>query len=336
VTAVDPAGGLAGSVGPLQDSYDVALLDLDGVVYVGDDAVPHAVEALLAAERAGMRPAYVTNNALRTPEEVAAHLRRLGLPAAAGDVVTSAQAAARLLAERLPAGARVLVAGGEGLRVALRDRGLVPVEGAGEGPVAVVTGHDPGQTWTRLAEAAVALGRGARWVAANTDASIPSPRGPLPGAGAIVAMLAAATGLAPEAVAGKPHPALHHESIERTGARHPLVVGDRLDTDIEGAVRGGAASLLVLTGVSDAEQVLRAPVHQRPTHLAGDLRGLAQAHPAPSAEGGAVTVGSARARVDDHVLVVTGDGAMDRLRAACALSWRRADAGDETLPVRGL
>ena len=331
-----PAPRLVGCDEPLATAHDVALLDLDGVVYVGDAAVPHAVEALAAATRAGMRSAYVTNNALRTPVEVAAHLVRLRLPAAPQDVVTSAQAAARLLAERLPRGARVLVAGGEGLRAALRDRGLEPVASSGEDPAAVVTGHDPEQTWARLAEAALALGAGLPWVASNTDASIPSPRGRLPGAGAVVALLATATGREPDAVAGKPHPALHRESVERTGARRPLVVGDRLDTDIEGALAAGAASLLVLTGVTGAAELLAAPAGRRPTHVAADLRGLLEAQPPSRDDGADVLVGEARATAGDDLLTVAGGTAPDRLRAACVVAWRRADDGRPALPVEGL
>jgi len=334
--AVLPAVGLAGCAEPLARAYDVALVDLDGVVYVGADAVPHAVASLAAARDLGQGAAYVTNNALRTPAAVAAHLRRLGARAEASDVVTSAQAAARLLAERLPAGSRVLVAGGEGLRVALAERGLVAVGGAEDGAVAVVTGHDPEQTWARLAEAALALGRGLPWVASNTDVSVPSPRGRLPGAGAVVALLSAATGRDPDDVAGKPHPALHRESVERTGARRPLVVGDRLDTDIAGAHAGGAASLLVLTGVTEAEDLLDLPPELRPTYLAADLRGLLTAQPAPRVQGATTIVGGATARRTQEGLLVEGADALDRLRAAATACWALRDAGSPRCPVSGV
>src|SRR5579875_1651301 len=113
---------------PLAKLYDTALLDLDGVVYRGKEAVSHAVESLNAASSAGMRLAYVTNNASRTPEAVAEHLERLGLPVTAQDVVTAAQAVARMIAEQVPAASRILVIGGEGLRAALRAHGLQPVD----------------------------------------------------------------------------------------------------------------------------------------------------------------------------------------------------------------
>jgi len=334
-------GGLRGTAEPLATAYDVALLDLDGVIYVGAEAVPHAAQSLATARELGQRSAFVTNNALRTPDVVAGQLRDLGVPAEAVDVVTSAQAAASVLSARLPVGSRVLLVGGEGLRVALHDRGLVPVSSADDDPVAVVTGHDPQMTWARLAEAALALGRGATWIASNTDANIPSRRGRLPGAGSVVALLSTATGRCPDEVAGKPHPALHRESVERTGARRPLVVGDRLDTDIEGAHAGGAASLLVLTGVTDPGDLLAAPPRQRPTHVAADLRGLLVRHPWPdisaaASDGAAASVGTAHASRDGQRLLVAGEDPVDRLRAACVLAWGAADAGRPSTDVSGL
>ncbi len=239
-----------GSDVPLATRHDVALLDLDGVLYVGPDAVPGAPEAVIAASRAGLRPAYVTNNASRTPETVAEHLRRLGLPARAEDVVTSAQAAATLAADRLPAGAEVLVVGGEGLQVAVRERGLVPVHEAGDGVAAVLQGFSPDVGWRLLAEGTYAVAAGLPWIATNMDATVPTPRGAAPGNGALVRLIAQAAGREPDAVAGKPERPLHHESVRRTGARNPVVVGDRMDTDIEGANRAGVPSLLVLTGVT--------------------------------------------------------------------------------------
>ena len=261
---------------PLAALYDTALLDLDGVVYRGTDAVPHAVPALLSAAKAGMRLAYVTNNASRTPEAVAGHLRELGLPAGAEDVVTAAQAVARLISEQVPPGARVLVIGGEGLRVAVQGYGLEIVDSADDDPAAIVQGYVPETSWKQLAEAAYAVERGVPWFAANTDQTMPTARGIAPGNGALVGAVAAATGTWPT-VAGKPEPALHRETMIRTGARRPLVVGDRLDTDIEGANRAGVDSLLVLTGVTRLEQLRDAPKEQQPTYVAEDLRGLLEA-----------------------------------------------------------
>jgi HAD superfamily hydrolase (TIGR01450 family) len=258
---------------PLAALYDTALLDLDGVVYRGPDGVPHAVDSLLAAAAAGMRLTYVTNNASRTPETVAAHLVDLGLPAKPEEVVTAAQAVARLIAEQVGKGARVLTIGGEGLRVALQGYGLELVSSADDDPAAVVQGYLPDTSWKDLAEAAYAVERGVPWFAANTDSTMPTARGIAPGNGALVGAVAAATGTWPT-VAGKPEPALHRETMIRTGARRPLVVGDRLDTDIEGANRAGVDSLLVLTGVTTLEQLRDVPDLHRPTYVAQDLRGL--------------------------------------------------------------
>ncbi|SFD67960.1 HAD hydrolase-like protein [Streptomyces aidingensis] len=322
-----------GSDGPLSRLYDTALLDLDGVVYAGGSAVPHAVESLVAARDGGMRLAYVTNNANRTPAAVAGHLTGLGLAADPGEVVTSAQAVARLMAEHLPAGARVLCAGGEGLRVALRERGLVPVESADDDPAAVVQGYGgPEMPWGRVMEAAIAVNRGLPWFASNTDLTIPGERGIAPGNGALVEAVRIATGRTREPwVAGKPLPPMHRETILRTGARRPLVVGDRLDTDIEGAFHAGVDALLVLTGVTDAAQLLAARPEHRPAYVAADLRGLLAAQPAVTADGDGFRCGGRRAVVRGGVLELEGAGdALDGLRALCAAAW---SAGDGESPL---
>ncbi|RKN43711.1 HAD hydrolase-like protein [Streptomyces hoynatensis] len=319
--ATGPRTRPEGAARPLSEAYDTALLDLDGVVYAGGEAVAHAVPSLAAARAGGMRLAYVTNNAARTPEAVAAHLTRLGVPAEAAEVVTSAQAVARLIAEGVPAGARVLCAGGEGLRVALRERGLVPVDSADEEPAAVVQGYGgPELRWGVLMEAALAVNRGVPWYASNLDATIPGARGVLPGNGAAVEVvrMAARYRVSPR-VAGKPRPPMHRESILRTGARRPLVVGDRLDTDIEGAHVGGVDSLLVLTGVTDPAGLLAAPPEHRPTYVAADLRGLLSPQPAVErdAQGGFRCGGW---RVTGASIEGRGEP-VDALRALCALAW---------------
>jgi HAD superfamily hydrolase (TIGR01450 family) len=268
-----------GSPEPLCTAYDVALLDLDGVVYRGDLPVPGAAEAIAAARAAGMRFAFVTNNAARTPATVAAHLTAVGVPAGPDDVVTAAQAAATLLGTLVPNGSRVLATGGEGLRVALAEAGFAVVASADDAPAAVTQGYAPELAYADLAEATLAVRAGAVWVATNLDATIPTPRGLLPGNGALVAAVSHATGRRPDASAGKPERAMHDEAVRRSGARHPLVVGDRLDTDIEGANRAGCDSLLVLTGVTDEAALLAAPPSQRPTYVARDLRALLLPYP---------------------------------------------------------
>jgi glycerol-1-phosphatase len=261
---------------PLTARHDVAQLDLDGVLYRGQQAVPHAAEAVAAARAAGMRVGFVTNNAARPPAAVVAHLAAIGVPADEHDVVTSAQAAARLLAGRLPAGAAVLAVGAEGLRLALRDAGFRLVTTASDSPAAVVQGLDPDLRYADLAEATLAVRAGAWWVACNLDATLPTERGELPGNGALVAAVRAATGREPD-VAGKPGLALHDASVERLAARRPLVVGDRLDTDVAAARSAGCDSLLVLTGVTSAADLAAAPTALRPTWVSDDLRGLVDA-----------------------------------------------------------
>jgi glycerol 3-phosphatase-2 len=323
---------LRGSQEPLDTAYDVALLDLDGVVYLGGTAIPGAAEALRKAGAAGMRLAYVTNNAFRTPAAIAALLTSFGAPASPQDVVTSAQAAARLLAERLPAGAPVLVIGGSGLRMALRERGLRPVSTAADKPQAVVQGYSPDVNYSMLAEGGLAVAAGALFVASNGDLTLPSRRGRQPGNGSLIQVVATATGVQP-LVAGKPEPPLHRESVLRTGARHPLVVGDRLDTDIEGAHRVGADSMLVLTGVTGPAEAVTAPPSQRPTYLAEDLTGLLEPHPAVSAEDGAFSCRGWTARMSGDQLELDGDGErIDGLRALCAAAWNPDAAAGKTSP----
>jgi HAD superfamily hydrolase (TIGR01450 family) len=310
-----------------------------------------------------MRIAYVTNNSSRTPQAVAEQLQALGLPARATDVVTSAHAAARLVVERFGGPVRVLVVGGEGLRDALVAVGCVPVSSADDRPDAVVQGYDPELRYRDLAEAALAVSRGAWWVATNRDLTLPTERGLQPGNGALVGAVKAAVGHDPAVFAGKPDAALLEEARRRTSARRPVAVGDRLDTDVEGAARAGVDSLLVLTGVSTGADLLLAGRSCRPTYVALDLGGLLTPHPAPVAEDGQ---GGARwrcgrwaATVDGDAITVhrsrrpgadeissgeagadgtsadetgpgadeAGSGAADLLRAAAAAAWVAADAG---------
>ncbi len=315
---------------PLARRYDCVMLDLDGVVYVGKDAVAGAPEVLAKARQFGARLAFVTNNASRTPDAVAAHLVQLGVTAETGDVVTSAQAAAREVADRVPAGARVLVIGGEGLVRAVRAVGLQPVSSADAQPAAVVQGFGRNVGWQELTEGAVAIRHGAIWVASNTDLTVPTPRGLAPGNGSFVNALGAAVGAPPAVVAGKPHRPLFDETIRRTGSRSPLVVGDRLDTDIEGANNCGADSLLVMTGVTDAADLLRAPPARRPSYVAWTLDGLLSAHGVPSRSGVDWRLGGWVGSVVDAGLrlsAVTPDvDPSDGLRLAATAAWDWVDA----------
>jgi len=257
-------------VSTLAQEHDCLLLDLDGTVFRGHEPTPSAVETLAVVRS---RVLFVTNNASRGTAEVATHLRAMGFTAKPDDIVTSAQSAARLLQEQLPPAAAVLVVGTDSLAAEVRKVGLKPVRQWSDGPVAVVQGHSPRTGWPDLAEAALAIRGGALWVAANVDKTLPSERGLLPGNGAMVAALRAATDSKPQ-VAGKPEPTLLTDALARGKFRNPLVVGDRLDTDIAGANAAGLPSLLVLCGVSTAADTVRAAVGQRPSYIAEDLRAL--------------------------------------------------------------
>lgn len=265
----------------LLDRYDGVLLDLDGTVYRGQLAIPGAVDAVQEVRRAGCPVGYVTNNASRSPAEVAAQLTALGFDADPHHVITSSQAGAALLAERLAVGEAVLVVGTEALADEVRAVGLTAVRRTDEpaeptGPVrAVVQGHSPATCWPDLAEACLAIRAGALWVACNIDPTLPTERGELPGNGSMVAALRTATGREP-LVAGKPQRRLLDQAAERLSLHTPLVVGDRLDTDIAGATAAGMDALLVLTGVTRPAELLAAPPHLHPRYLAADLAALLQ------------------------------------------------------------
>lgn len=295
---------------PLMHAYDCVMLDLDGVVYLGERAIDGVAGWLEEARSAGMRVAFVTNNAARTPEQVSAHLTSLGVQAGPTDVVTSAQAAAAALAGLVPAGSPVLVVGGEGLESALVERGLRPVWSADEEPAAVVQGFHPTVGWGLLAEGAYALRRDIPWVVSNTDLTVPTARGIAPGNGTLVRAVAAASGREPTLVAGKPYRPLFDETLQRVGATTPLVVGDRLDTDIAGAVAAGLPSLLVLTGVSRPRDLVAAPPQMRPTYVGRDL--------------GAVTTPQVALTDTGEV----GDG-LDELRRVCRRAWSGDLAPDD-------
>ncbi len=328
---------LKGSQDALWDAYDVALLDLDGVVYIGPDAVPGAPEHLAAARKAGLHLAYVTNNASRTPSTVAEHLRELGIDVDDADVVTSAQAAARLLAEELPAGSAVFVIGGTGLEVALAEEGLRPVQDRDAQPVAVVSGFHRELRWSTVITGAMLVRDGLPWVASNTDMTVPTPEGPGPGNGALVEVVARFAEREP-VVAGKPEPPLFEETLRRVGGERPLVVGDRLDTDIEGANKTGYDSLLVMTGVTGLEQLVAARPDLRPTYVAADLGGLERPHREPQVEGAGVTSGGWRAHVEDGSLSVTGesDDVDAWWQVVATAAWRHLDTAGEAPDVSGV
>ena len=300
----------------LLDRHDFLLADLDGTLYRGAVAVPGAVEAVRGAAARGVRTVFVTNNASRRPTDVAAHLAELGFPATEADVVTSSQAAAAMLAEQLAPGAAVLVVGTDALAAEVTGVGLTVTTKADDA-VAVVQGHSPDTGWRNLAEATVALRAGAVWVACNLDPTLPTERGPLPGNGSMVTAVRIASGREPQ-VAGKPAPALVNASVQRVGARRPLMIGDRLDTDIEGGRVAGMPTLLVLTGVSDAAELLAAPPERRPDYVADDLACLTHdpADLAPRPRPGWAVDGQS-----GHWTLRGAGDPVDALRALCAAHW---------------
>lgn len=305
---------------------DAVLADLDGVVYAGPHALPHAVDSLNRVAQT-MRLGYITNNASRTDASVAEHLTGLGLTVAADEVVTSPQAAMRLLTTMVEPPATILIVGGEGLVVEAEKAGYTVTRSAEDSPAAVVQGFSPDVAWTDLAEAAFALKvpedeGGIPWISTNTDWTIPRERGVAPGNGTLVSAVHTAIGRL-STVAGKPETPIFEEAIARFAAQHPLFLGDRLDTDIMGAVRAGIDSALVLTGIDRPKHVLAAPQGSRPDYILADLRDLHQPYPETIEKDGVFTVNGAAVRIvnGDVQILSEGDAQIDLLRAGAAAIW---------------
>ena len=325
------------------EGFDGIVCDLDGVVYRGNLAVPHAVDSLSRAISSGVRVVYATNNASRTPAEVAAHLGALGLPGPASRVVTSAQAGAHLVAQRCRPGSRVLAVGGPGVSLALEEAGLTPVPAqtrTGEPVVAVLQGYGAQVTWTDLAEVAYAVQAGALWVATNVDSTMPTERGLAPGNGSLIGAVRSAVAVDP-AVAGKPYAPLYDLSAAALGTTidRTLVIGDRLDTDILGAATAGMASLFVLGGVHAWVDLAGVEPTARPRYVATDLRSLQLAYVDPvldPEDPSRWVCGEASAWVSAAGdLLVSRAGALnDRLRAALSALWHARDLRGATLDPR--
>ncbi len=322
----------------LIDGFDVLLFDLDGVIYTGAQAVPYAVESLNHAASTGKRLGYLTNNASRTTQTVADHLSELGISAvSAADVVSSPEAAVPLLASQVPAGSEVLVVGGEGLLREVARAGFTITRTATPKTAGVIQGFAPDVTWTDLAQASYAIESGAVWIGTNGDWTIPREQGIAPGNGTLIAAVHTATGAFPE-VAGKPERHIYDTARARFGAKRPLMIGDRLDTDILGANRSEMASLLVLTGVDTPLSVLRADRDQRPTYIGRDTRTLNEYYAPAVVNGNVATCGETEVRLDRAVLtVVAGDPrGVEALRAACALVWNSSIPPTAVLVPDGL
>lgn len=341
----EATASLRESAQPLHELHDLVMMDLDGVVYISKRVIEGVPETIAAVRATGIATAFITNNASRTPDSVAAHLTKLGVPAQSTDVVTSAQAAARVLRERFGDGASIVFLGADGLRTALLAEGLVPVTPDDETAVALSTGYGPDVLWRDIMRVAVRVREGLPWVASNTDGSIPTDFGVAPGHGVFVKMLQDFSGAVP-VVAGKPERPLFIETLRRIGGERPLMVGDRLDTDILGAHRAGLPSLLVLTGVSGVADLVTAPPDHRPTYLYPDLTGLLRPHRAPSrhAEGwrsgrwlAEVTAsGSLQLSTAHLVEGDASDDCADWWRAMCAAAWAHLDAAGTPVDSAGL
>ena len=326
----------------LAERFPGLVCDLDGVVYRGAQAVPHAVDSLAAFRRSGGRIVYATNNASRPPAVVAESLRGLGLTVGADDILTSSIAGARHLAEHLPAGARVLAVGGPGVAEALDHAGFRPVR-AGDAPEAhvdaVLQGYGFGVTAAELGEAAYAIQGGAHWVATNDDLTLPTDRGVAPGNGSLVSAVRLAVDVDP-VVVGKPGALLYQlaEQALGTDTEHTLGVGDRLETDVAGAHAAGMCALHVLTGVHGPADLVRARPELRPRFVAEDLRALGEPYPEPhrvpdgrwTIEG--VSAAATGAGETFRIEYTPTDGTDDpswivRLRLALRLLWESLDAG---------
>ncbi|MEO8518230.1 MAG: HAD-IIA family hydrolase [Dermatophilaceae bacterium] len=335
-----------GARGLLIGGFDGIVCDLDGVVYRGNEAVPHAVESLVSALAAGVGVVYATNNASRPPDEVSAHLHELGLTVPASHVVTSAQAGAHHLARRCAPRARVLAVGGPGVSLALQQAGLTPVAvqdaSAGGGVEAVLQGYGAQVAWTDLAEVAYAVQGGALWVATNVDSTLPTERGVAPGNGVLVSAVRAAVRVDPFVV-GKPSTPLYDLSVGVLGTSldRTLAIGDRLDTDIQGARAAGLASLFVFGGVHRWLDVAAASPAARPHYVATDLRVLHSFYAEPTQDADDPSgwlCGQAQARVAaSGDLVVSRTGTLEeRLRAALSALWQAGDVrGATSDPLSG-
>lgn len=306
----------------LIDNFDSLFLDLDGVVYRGAEAIPGAVEAINKADQMGKKIAYITNNASRTPQAIAEQLNGYGLTVQPEQIIGSAAAGVRLLATKVPAGAKVLVVGGEGLRREVSDSGFELVEDASSQPDAVIQGFSKDIGWQQLAEAAFAIQAGAVWVATNQDWTLPLERGIAPGNGTLVGAVHTAVGILPE-FAGKPFRPIFDAALQQMQVQRPLMIGDRLDTDIKGAITAGIQSATVMTGVVGNRELLGAKTDERPNFVLADMNDLFADYPEAKPTKHGVRVGKSEVELlGDRVLLTAGHPAtIDTLRAATNLIW---------------
>ena len=227
---------------PIVERFDAFLLDLDGVVYVGEEPLPNAVESLIRLRKAGKQLRFLTNNPRLTRIQLARRLTGMGVEAHEEEIVTSGWATARYLRDEGISSAYVL--GSRGLISEVLEAGVEVVD---RGPCeAVVVGADDLVSYGHIRQATTAIFSGARFVATNADNTFPSPEGPLPGTGAIVAAVQTTTGAEP-VVVGKPFSPMFDAALEGldVGRERAVMIGDSPETDIEGARRAGIPGVLV-------------------------------------------------------------------------------------------
>jgi glycerol-1-phosphatase len=303
-------------------SYDTLLADLDGVVYEGKHAIADAVESINSIASDGIHIGYVTNNSSRKPETISEQLGGFGLNVKPEEIIGSALTGAELLATLIPKGSKVLVVGGEGLRSRVTEFGFQVVDSADDQPAGVIQGFAPDVAWKHLAEAAFAIQNGAKWVATNSDWTLPQDRGLAPGNGTLVSAVHTAVGQLP-VVAGKPEPAIFYTALKHFASNSALFVGDRIDTDIVGANRAGIDSALVMTGVSTRKELLGIDPSGRPKYILATLADLLKPYSAPkSIKRGFECDGAEVELLGNKVLVTHGDPkSIGALKAACAVIW---------------
>jgi 4-nitrophenyl phosphatase len=234
------------------------IVDMDGVLYRGGQAIPGTAGFLTFLRQRGIGFVLATNNSTRTPQQYVDKLATMGVTALVDEILTSAQAAASYLSSLAPAGERVFVVGQEGLQTALREAGFSLVEDDVE---YVVVGMDFRICYDRLAQACLLIRAGAKFIGTNPDRTFPSERGIVPGAGSLLAFLETATGISPTVI-GKPGTAMMEQALIRMGAQAATtaVLGDRLDTDILGGKRAGLFTVLVLSGITDPASLERSEI----------------------------------------------------------------------------
>lgn len=311
--------------------YDTLLCDLDGVIYEGTNAIGGAVETVNSILETGLPVGYVTNNSSRKPETIAAQLEGFGILTKPQDIIGSAKTGVEILATLIPAGAKVFVVGGEGLRSRVIEAGFELVDNSDEKPAGVIQGFDPSVAWTDLAEASYSIANGAKWVATNQDWTIPREKGIAPGNGTLVSAVHTAVGQLP-IFAGKPEPAIYKTAVDHFGAKRAIFIGDRIDTDIRGANRAEIDSVLVMTGISTRKEALGVKKEDRPVFIIETMAELLADYDQPKkTKRGFACKGVEVELLGNKVLVTHGDPkSIGALRAACAVIYN-----SET-PIYGL